>query len=129
MTTEQPRSPMSPSVLVIEDYADLCSMIADTLHVRDVNCDLARSTDEAIAKLRDHHYSAILLSPRLPVTTDPVMHFLHEQQPGEVRKVILMADPDSTLEKNADRCPVLLKPFSRDQLFDKVIRALQPQPC
>lgn len=120
---------MPPSVLVIEDYADLCSMIGDTLHVRDVSCDLARSTDEAIAKLRDRHYAAILLSPRLPVTTDPVMHFLHEQQPAEVCKVILMADPDSTLERDPDHCPILLKPFSRDQLFDKVIRALAPGPC
>lgn len=116
-----------PSVLVIEDYPDLCSMIADTLLVRHLACDLARTTDEAIAKLTEHHYSAILLAPRLPITTDPVMHFLRERQPDEVHKVILMAEPEATLDRDPDHCPVLLKPFSRDQLFEKIAHALEPR--
>ncbi len=120
MSTEASKYMLLPSVLVIEDYADLRSMIADTLALGHFNCDQAATAEDAIAKLREHHYAAILLSSRLPIAADPVMHFLHEQQPDEARKVIVMAEP----EQSTEQCPVLLKPFNRDQLFDQLQRTL-----
>lgn len=112
---------MSPSVLVVEDYLDLCTMITDTLVEREFECDHVHSSEDAIAKLRKRHYSAILLSPHTPVDEDPVMHFLHEQQPEELQKVIIMAEPGTVVGKDEE---MLSKPFNREQLFASINRTL-----
>jgi DNA-binding response OmpR family regulator len=113
---------MSSSVLVVEDYADLCSAIVATLARRQVVCESATTPEDAIGKLRTQHYETILLSPRLPVKDDPVLRFLHDKQPGEVHKVILMTAPELEEEDDPDDCPVLLKPFNNEQLFDRLTR-------
>lgn len=107
---------MSPAVLVVEDYADLCSAIVETLARRDYSCETAASSADAIDKLRAHHYEAILLAPRLPIKDDPVMQFLHSVQPDELPKVILMKDPFLE-DDEEDDCRVLVKPFNNEQLF------------
>jgi DNA-binding NtrC family response regulator len=108
---------MSTSVLVIEDYTDLCEAIVAALSGRQFACESAGSAEDAIGKLRTHHYGAILLSPLIPIKNDPVMRFLHESQPDEIHKVILMTSPDVDAESNPEECRVLLKPFNREQLF------------
>ena len=110
---------MAQQLLVVEDYADLGSAI--TAALPGYECTSVRTADEAIAKLRTHHYDSILLSPRLPVKDDPVMHFLHEFQPDEVRKVILMTFPDA--ESPGDECRVLMKPFDRRELVAELERS------
>jgi DNA-binding response OmpR family regulator len=104
---------MRPSVLVVEDYADLRSAIVTALERQEYACDDAQTAEDAIDKLRHHHYEAILLSPTIPITEDPVIHFLDEFQPGERPKVILMTEPGATEETQH----VLLKPFGNAQLF------------
>src|SRR5688572_16920689 len=108
---------MVQKILVVEDYADLNSAITAALP-DDCNCTSVRTSEEAIVKLRSEHYEVILLAPRLPIQDDPVMHFLHEHQPEEVGKVILMTDPDT--DASGEDCRVLLKPFNRDELVAKV---------
>jgi DNA-binding response OmpR family regulator len=105
-------------ILVVEDYADLNSAIAAAVP-DDCNCTSAHTSGEAIDKLRANHYEVILLSPRLPIQDDPVMHFLHEFQPGELPKVILMTDPDA--DSSSEDCRVLLKPFNRAELVAKIL--------
>ncbi len=107
---------MTPAVLVVEDYADLRSAIATVLSRGHYSCVLA-STGDAIDRLKEQQYDAILLSPTFPLSSDPVMHFLIENQPAELQKVILMTFPDLV---GADEYPVLLKPFNRAQLLAKV---------
>ena len=110
---------MSPvAVLVVEDYADLRSAIAETLVRSDYTCDTALSTADAILKLRARHYGAILLSPTLPIKDDPVIRFLQASQPEEMSKLILMRDPG--LEDDEDDCRSLVKPFNNDELFSKL---------
>lgn len=110
---------MSHSVLVVEDYADLCSAIAGTLARCDFTCDTAATAEDAIGKLRTHHYEAILLAPRIPISSDPVMRFLHKTQPEEVHKVILMTQPEVDPD-DPDDCRVLHKPFNHDELLAKL---------
>lgn len=110
---------MNPAVLVVEDYADLRSAIAMALSRGHYSCEQATSTRDAIDRLKEHHYDAILLSPTLPLSSDPVMHFLIENQPAELQKVILMTDPDPDLV-GAGEYPVLVKPFNRAQLMAKL---------
>src|SRR5688500_4725444 len=108
---------MVQKILVVENYADLNSAIAAALP-DDCSCTSARTSEEAIDKLRANHYEVILLAPRLPTQDDPVMHFLHEYQPEEIAKVILMTDPDD--ETAGENCRILIKPFNRDELVAKV---------
>ena len=105
---------MAASVLVVEDYADLRSAIATALSKGHYACEQAVSPADAIDHLREHHYDAILLSPTMPVSADPVMLFLRENQPDELQKVILMSDAAS------DDYPTLVKPFGKSQLLAKL---------
>jgi DNA-binding response OmpR family regulator len=111
---------MSHSVLVVEDYADLRSAIESTLVRGDYACDTVDSGEAAVSMLRDHHYEAILLSPRLPIANDPVMHFLEEFQPDELTKVVLMFNPGGEDDPDPDHCRVLTKPFNRQELLATV---------
>ena len=111
---------MVQQVLVVEDYADLNSAITDSLSNDEYECTCVRTSEAAIEQLQAHHYEVILLSPRMPIKDDPVMHFLHEHQPQEIGNVILMTYPDA--ETSEEECRVLLKPFNREELFAKLAR-------
>lgn len=108
------------NVLVVENYADLNSAITAALPAN-CNCTSVRTSDEAILRLREQHYEVILLSPRMPIQDDPVMHFLHENQPEEIANVILMTDTAG--DASGEDCRVLLKPFERGELVSKVAGA------
>ena len=116
---------MVQQVLVVEDYADLNSVIRASLP-GEYECTCVRTSEAAIEQLRTHNYSVILLAPRLPIKDDPVMHFLQEFQPQEINKVILMTDPDAGASEEHAR--VLLKPFNREELLRGVgVRAPEPE--
>ncbi|MDQ3283325.1 MAG: hypothetical protein M3Q69_18150, partial [Acidobacteriota bacterium] len=90
---------MSRSILVVEDYPDLRSAIAELLSRNDCVCE-AVDSDGAIAKLESAHYERILIGPRLSIAGDPVLDYLAEHQPAQMEHVVLMlnpaADEDST---------------------------------
>ncbi|MEA2490110.1 MAG: hypothetical protein QOH21_1902 [Acidobacteriota bacterium] len=90
-----------------------------TLARREYECESVTTAEDAIIKLRERHYETILLAPRLPITSDPVMHFLHEHQPEQVPNVVLMTSPevDDDPADDPDDCRVLAKPFNNEQLF------------
>lgn len=105
---------MQPTVLVIEDYEDLRLAIADALHRSHYGCDAVKSPEDAIVMLRDHEYAAILISPKLPISDDPVVHYLAKHRPGDMGKVIVMSDPATP----TGNCRGLLeKPFTSEQLI------------
>lgn len=105
---------MPASVLVVEDYADLRSAIATALARRNCSCEEASNAGDAIGRLKEHSFSYILLSPSYPLSDDPVMAFLAQNQPDELHKVVLMAD------ETADEYPTLVKPFGEVQLMAKL---------
>jgi CheY-like chemotaxis protein len=107
---------MSRSVLVVEDYPDLRTAIADMLSRNDCVCECVDS-DHAIAKLRTKKYDSILIAPKLTVSADPVLHYLAENQPSELAHVVVMTNPTGDDESPDARCHVLAKPFSRDELL------------
>jgi CheY-like chemotaxis protein len=107
---------MSRSILVVEDYPDLRSAISELLSRNDCECDAVGSSD-AIAKLAANHYAKILIGPRLSITDDPVLHYLIENQPGELEHVVVMVNPGRDEESTDERCHMLMKPFSRDELL------------
>lgn len=108
---------MSPSVLVIENYADLRSSIVEALERRKFSCDSVSNSEDAVLKLRDNDYEAILIAPMVPIIDDPVIHYLAEHRPGEMRKVIVMSDPATP---TGDCGALLEKPFTNEQLLQCV---------
>ena len=108
----------SLSVLLVEDYEDLRSTIAETLKRHEYDCDSVTTSEDAILKLRDNEYGAILISPRLPIADDPMIHYLVENSPGEMAKVIVMSDPTTP----SGEWSLLQKPFTNDQLFAVIER-------
>ena len=80
---------MRSPVLVIEDYADLRLAILATLDRAHYNGVGAATTEDAIRKLKAGNYSAIVLDPVADVRTDPVMMFLRDYQPEQVRKAVM----------------------------------------
>jgi DNA-binding response OmpR family regulator len=107
------------SVLVIEAYEDLRSAIVDTLATWQVACDSAASEEDAIGKLRARHYDTILIAPRIPIRSDPIVRFLRDSQPGELPKVVLMTRSEED-DPGPEECRVLAKPFSNRQLRAKL---------
>ncbi|MDQ6799850.1 MAG: hypothetical protein M3041_03335 [Acidobacteriota bacterium] len=83
---------MVSRVLVIEDYSDLRIAILATLDRAHYACVGAATPDEAIGKLKAGNYAAIVLDPLADLPSDPVMIFLREQQPEQVRKVVILGD-------------------------------------
>ena len=106
-------------VLVVENYADLRSSIVEALERHDYSCDSCSSSEDAVVKLRDHDYAAILIAPKLPITDDPVVHFLAENRPGDMAKVIVMSDPATP---KGDCGALLEKPFTHEQLYASLDR-------
>jgi CheY-like chemotaxis protein len=107
---------MARSILVVEDYTDLRLAITELLSRHGCVCDSVDSSG-AIAKLAANHYETILLAPRLSISSDPVLHYLIENQPSELTHVVVMANPATQEEAADDRCVVITKPFSRQQLL------------
>lgn len=113
---------MRRSVLVVEDYSDLRSTIVDVLSRNDCVCDCVDHAG-ALDRLREGDYAAILIAPRLNIADDPVLHFLAESRPDELRRVVVMTSPDTAEEAPDARWQVLEKPFSRDQLLARLAAA------
>lgn len=107
---------MSRSVLVVEDYPDLRKTIAEVLERDEYVCECVDEAG-AIARLRENHYDRILIAARLPIASDPVLHFLVENQPEELDNVVVMLSPATEEEPRDSRWQTLKKPFSRDQLL------------
>jgi DNA-binding response OmpR family regulator len=112
---------MKRNILVVEDYLDLRDAIAGVLSRNGCACDCVGTTD-AIAKLRANHYEAILISPRLSISGDPVLHFIAEHQPAELDHVVVMQSPEADpVDETPDaRLHLLTKPFSSDELMRQV---------
>ena len=83
---------MGSRVLVIEDYPDLRMAILAALGRAHYACVGAATHDDAIRKLKAGKYSAIVLDPLADIGSDPVMIFLREQQPEQVRNVVVLGD-------------------------------------
>ena len=68
--------PDMPDILVVEDYAALRSALVSTLVRAHYHCDGVRNSDDALVKLREHQYGAVLPTPRMPISEDPVVRFV-----------------------------------------------------
>jgi DNA-binding response OmpR family regulator len=110
-------------VLIVENYSDLLMVIAETMRQRQYRCDAVHDAEAAIAKLKESTYGSILLDVTWPVTTNPVLHFLKEHRPAELKKVIIMTAFDPRylgIEELSEICTFLRKPFGIDELLKRL---------
>ena len=112
MNQTPPVQDMSHNILVVEDYADLRAALVSALHRAHYTCDDVGTSDDAIVKLREHRYGAVLLSTRMPIADDPVVKYLAIEDAQHRTKVIVMAEPD----QQTDDYRALMKPFNNDEL-------------
>jgi DNA-binding response OmpR family regulator len=106
--------PDMPDILVVEDYADLRSALVSTLVRAHYHCDGVRNSEDAVMKLREHQYGAVLLTPRMPISEDPVLRYA-AADPSHAPKIILMTDGESE-----DDYRSLTKPFNNEELLAKL---------
>lgn len=103
---------MSPTVLVIEPFADLRLEIAATLRREHYTCDAVGTAAEGTAVMGSRSYDHVVIDLEstgdFAATVDPSMH------------VILLTDQDSS---EVGGYATLRKPFSRDELTSSLSRA------
>ncbi|GAC1439269.1 MAG: hypothetical protein NVSMB68_10890 [Thermoanaerobaculia bacterium] len=104
------------NILVVEDYADLRSALLSVLVRAHYTCDGVGNSEDALDKLRQHEYAAILLAPMLPIMDDPVVRYV-AANPSCSPKIILMTDSD----QSNDTFGSLTKPFNPEQLFAQLL--------
>ena len=97
---------MSPTVLVIEPFADLRLEIAATLRRQHYTCDAVATAAEGSAVMDSRAYDHVVIdldsTGDFAASVDPSMH------------VILLTDEDS---RDVGGYATLRKPFSRDELM------------
>ena len=95
---------MMPSVLLVESDADLRSAITFTLSRAEYRCDAVGSSGAALLKLRDHHYTYIL------VDVDSV-------QPLELDDALSAQESKVVFITGDDDPNTLHKPFDKEELL------------
>lgn len=105
-------------ILVIDDDADVRSLLAHLLRQGGWEVWTAGSADEAREQVSARHHDAVLLDFRLGDGSEPVglLRSLDELRPGSSQRCVMISGSLSREMPLAQLPPVLLKPFSRDEL-------------
>jgi CheY-like chemotaxis protein len=108
-----------PRILVLDDDSAMQRLVSTLLRREGYKVDTVAGGSEALEKVADRDYAALLLDVMTP--TDgamTVIRHLREARPELLERVILVtASPDSVLRAFADdSLPVVHKPFTADEL-------------
>lgn len=117
-------------ILVVENYSDLAMVISATLVRRGYDCTAVHDPADAIEKLRHEPFASILLDITWPITTNPVLTHLREHANELLRHVIIMTGFDAHylgLDDLREVCTFLRKPFSIDELFERLAHCAPPE--
>ena len=115
------------SILVVDDEPGMRNFLVRTLGPRAKRIEEAADTQEASAKLDEHHFDVVILDNILPGKTG--VEWLAEQRKiGFFADAILMtayADLDTVIEAlRAGAVDFVLKPFRSNQILNAVARCL-----
>jgi nitrogen regulation protein NR(I) len=118
----------SPQILLIEDDADLASIIKDALEANDYIVTLARDGNEGFSLAHKNSYDALLTDFQLPSQDGlNIVRKLHEEKPH--LPVILMTAHHSTdVAIQATRrgaWDYLMKPFALKTMLDLIAKAVE----
>jgi CheY-like chemotaxis protein len=113
-----------PFVLVADDNEATCTLITALLR-RDFTVDAVNDGADAIAKLKNRQYAAIVLDLRMPqVDGYGVLDFLLAERPSMLRQVLVVTASLGPRELERVRayevCQIVPKPFEIDELLELV---------
>lgn len=113
-----------PRVLLADDNESTCTLIKALLR-SDFTVDVVADGAEAVEKLRQRNYSAVLLDLIMPVVDGhAVLEFLRSEQPEMLHRVLVVTG--SLFRREMERLRdfpirgVIAKPFDVDQLSQAV---------
>ncbi|MCC7424007.1 MAG: response regulator [Planctomycetaceae bacterium] len=119
-----------PTLLVVDDDADLCENLWQILRQKDFRVCLAHSHDEATRKLQENPYRIILLDLKLPGGNGVgLMETIRESNPEA--KIVVITGHRSELEETIDRVlsegaeGVCYKPFDVNRLLEMIQHAAE----
>jgi CheY-like chemotaxis protein len=119
-----------PYVLVVDDNEPTCTLLTALLH-RDFNVDIAFDGQEAIDRLRNRQYAAILIDLRMPHADGfAALDFLKAHQPQMLASVLIVTASLGREELERARaygvCAIITKPFEVDTLLAAVKKCVFP---
>lgn len=119
-----------PYVLVADDSEPTCTLLTALLH-RDFNVDVAFDGQEAIDRLRNRQYAAILIDLRMPNTDGfAALDFLMAHQPRMLASVLVVTAALTRDELDRARsygvCAIITKPFEVETLLAAVKKCASP---
>lgn len=110
-------------VLLIDDEADICSMVAKILAQKGVECDCSHFVEGAREKLNNRTYQLYLIDINLPDGTGfELIPLIYEKDPG-ARVVIISAHDDQIYKELAASLGVedfIRKPFSKNDILSLI---------
>ena len=128
-TSEQLMPRSAPSVLIVDDDADVRTMLGEVLRHHGYVLEMAANGAEAIDRLTDGTYSVVLLDLLMPnVDGFEVLKFLRERRPESARCLIVMtalAEVSRQLYSYREVVHVVKKPFDLDDLLSRISSCVQ----
>ncbi|HEX8616902.1 MAG TPA: response regulator [Thermoanaerobaculia bacterium] len=111
-------------VLVVEDDVSIRILLGTLLSHDGYACEFSADGDDAVRRLRDSEYDAILLDLMLPGQLGfDVIDFLASERPAMAPRVIVLTAASQAMLQNFDSTGihvVMRKPFDINQLRDHV---------
>lgn len=111
-------------VLIVEDDAAIRTLLEALLHRDGYVCELTASGTDAVARLREAEYDAILLDLMLPGQFgSEVIRFLKTERPALSPRVIVLTAASQAIVSTIDQTEVhavMRKPFDLFALLESV---------
>jgi len=121
---------MARRILVVDDEPDILNAVGLVLESNGYDVIAARDGDECLAALDREPVDLVLLDIRMPVKDGwAVLSELKRRLPRTAPPVIVLTAKDSSIDRMLALrvfgvCDYLTKPFARQDLLDRVARAL-----
>ena len=115
-------------VLLAEDDQGIRALVGSVLYRAGLTVEFAADGKEAIERLQENSYDAILLDLMMPTASGfEVLAWMHKEKRGAAKQcvIILTAMPEKQMELTKERVfAVIRKPFDIDELMDIVKRCI-----
>jgi len=120
---------VSARVLLAEDDQGIRALVGSVLYRAGLTVEFAADGKEAIERLQENSYDAILLDLMMPTASGfEVLAWMHKEKRGPAKQcvIILTAMPEKELVHLTEErvFAVIRKPFDIDELMDTVKRCI-----
>ncbi|MFH1847328.1 MAG: response regulator [Candidatus Omnitrophota bacterium] len=116
-------------IIMIDDEQDLCCIVKERLQAKNFNVVTAFNGKEGLAQIKKHMPDLILLDLFMPEMDgyEVIKHLTKEKKTSDIPIIVLTAALTPDLEDKLQKVQAfdyLIKPFSSEQLMDKIQLAM-----